>query len=78
MLAVDLGRFNPLDLLLGHANIDANHQDVYGYTVLSLATTKGYQDIVSVLQEKAQVEIDLVDCIGRFTADPCSARKSLR
>lgn len=78
MLAVDLGLFNTLDLLLGHANIDANHQDVYGYTVLSLATTNGYQDIVSVLQEKAQVDIDLVNCIGRFTSNPCSARKSLR
>lgn len=51
MLAANLGRFNTLDLLLENANINANRQDVYGYTVLSLATTKGYQYIVSVLLE---------------------------
>ena len=78
MLAADLGRFNTLDLLLEHANINANHQDVYGYTVLSLATTKGYHNIVSVLPEKKQVDIDLVDCIGGVSPLTRAARGNHR
>lgn len=74
----DLGRFNTLDLLLEHANINANHQDVYGYTVLSLATTKVYQDIVSVLLEKTQVDIDLVDYIGGVSPLTRAARGNHR
>lgn len=64
MLAADLGFSNTLDLLLGHADIDVNLQDVFGHTALSLATKKGHKCIVSSLLEKAQVDIDLVDRIS--------------
>lgn len=64
MLAANLGHFNTLDLLLGHANIDVNRQDIAGYTALLLATTKGYEHIVRALLEHAEVDIDLFEYTG--------------
>lgn len=68
MLAAELRHSKILDLLLRHPNIDANQQDTYGHTALTFATTRGYEDVASVLLERAQLEIDLVDRISGSSA----------
>ena len=56
MVACHKGRKDVVKLLLDNSDIDLNVEDYAGRTALTIASQRGHQDIVQLLNHKAQVK----------------------